>query len=89
MHKEDTVAFQPWNLNSKQFLSVVGIPYSNFIHRGSSKDLRESVWEGNIVNSLVMASVPQFWSQGVGVYPVYVRLVGPAEEMSIIASQCQ
>lgn len=61
MHEKYAVALKAWDLNSQEFLSVFGIPDSDFVDRGCSKNVREALRESNVVNSFVVASVSQFW----------------------------
>ena len=80
--EEDTVAFESWDFDSQEFLSSFGVPNSNVIQRAGSEELRVTTWEANIINSFVMASVSQFWSDIIGVTPVDSSFGCSAEEVS-------
>lgn len=87
MHEKYTEALQAWNLNSQKLLSVFGVPYSDFIERGSCEDIREIVREANIINFFVMTGISQFWSQGRRINPIDIRLRSTAEEVGVISGE--
>ena len=89
MSKEDAEAFKSGNLNSQKFLSGLGIPDTNVIQRAGGKQLRVTVRECDIVDSLVVAGISKLGSDVIGVAPVDCGLVGTAEEVGRIGSETQ
>lgn len=89
MHEEDTEALQSGDLDAQKLLPVVGIPNSDFVDGGSGKDLRIPEGERDVVDTVIMAGVPELGHEGIGVDPVNVGLRSPAEEMSEICSEGQ
>lgn len=45
------------------------------------------LWEGNIVNFLMMAGVSQLSNEFISINPVNVRLISSTEEMCVISSE--
>ena len=68
--EEDAVAFEAWYLDSQKLLSSLGVPHSNVIQAASCKELRVAHWESNVIDSLVVTSVSQFWIDVICVAPV-------------------
>lgn len=64
LHKEDTVALKPRDLDSQQLLSVLGIPDTNLVDGCSGKHIRVPIRKNNIIDSIIMTSVSEFWNQG-------------------------
>lgn len=85
--EENAVALEAWNLNSQQLLSGLGVPHSDVVKTAGSEELRESSWESDVVDSLVVASISQLWGDVIGVAPVDGCLVGTTEEMSGVGSK--
>ena len=76
MSEEDTVALKSWDLDTEELLSGGGVPHTDIVDRASSEKLRVTIWEHDVIDSLIMASVSQFWVDRVGVAPVDGGLVG-------------
>jgi hypothetical protein len=85
--EENAVALKSWNLDSKKFLSSLGVPNSNIIHTAGGEKFWIASWESNVVDSFVVASVSQLWADVISVAPVDGGLVGSAEEVSWVSSQ--
>jgi hypothetical protein len=64
MHKENAVAFKPRNLNSQKLLSIFCIPDSDLVQGSSGENIRKTMWEYNIVDSFIMASISKLRRQG-------------------------
>ena len=85
-HELDAVAFKSWNFNSEELLSALGIPDTDIVGGAGGKEIRVARWEGNVVDTFAVASVSQFWLDGVGVAPVDGSLGGSSEEVGCISS---
>lgn len=80
--EEHAVAFKAWHLNSEELLSSLGVPHSDVVKRAGGEELRVAGWEGDVIDSLVVASVSELWGDGISVAPVDGSLVGTTEEVS-------
>ena len=83
----DTMALEAWNFNSEELLSGLGVPDSDVVERACGEELRVSLWEGNIVDLLVVTCVTELWGDVVGVAPVDGGLGGSTEEVSRISCE--
>lgn len=81
------VTLQIGNLYSQQFLSVFGVPNSDFSHWTSGKHIRIANREGYIIDFVIMTSVSEFRSEVFSVYPVDIGQTGSTEEITGISSE--
>ena len=68
-------------------MSVVGIPYSDFVERSSGKHIRISIRESYIIDSFVVAGVTKFRTEGGSVNPINIGLIGSTEEVGEVVSE--
>ena len=85
--EEHAEALEAWHLNSQELLAGLGVPDSDVVEGAGGEELGVASWESNIVDSLVVASVPQLWVDGVGVAPVDGSLGGSTEEVSGVGGE--
>jgi len=74
-------------VDTKKFGTILGIPDTDVVQGTSSKDIRVTIWEANIIDSIWMSSVPDFGLELIGIDPVNVGLVCTSEEMSKVLSE--
>mmetsp|Transcript_64175 Transcript_64175/g.88776 ORF Transcript_64175/g.88776 Transcript_64175/m.88776 type:complete len:357 (-) Transcript_64175:969-2039(-) len=86
-HEVDAMAFESWNLNSKEFLTSFSVPNSNIVQGASSEKFGVTCRESNIVNALVVASVSEFRLNFISVAPVDSGHGGTAEEVCVISGE--
>jgi hypothetical protein len=87
LHKGHRVAIQSGHLNPQQLLSILSVPDTNFVGRGSGKHIRVIEGERNIIDAFIVTGIPELWGEIGGIDPVYVGLGGPAEEVGVISSE--
>jgi len=64
------VAIKSWDFNAEQLLTRNCIPYTDIVHRASSKEVRIACWEGNTINPFMMTGVSKLGLNLVGVTPI-------------------
>lgn len=83
----NTVTLNIRNLNSKQFLSIVGVPNSDITEGTGGKHIRIAARKRDVIDLFIMAGVSQFRSQVFGINPVDIRQGGAAEEVAVVRSK--
>lgn len=68
-------------------MPVLAVPDPDLVGRGSGEYVGEAEREGNVINALVVAGVPELGCEVGGVDPVDVGLRGSAEEVSVVSSE--
>ena len=87
VHELRAVALQAQDLNSEQLLSGLRIPDSDVVDGAGREEFAESVRKRQVVDLGVVASVPEFWLDGVCVRPINGRLVGSNESVGSIGGE--
>ena len=63
------------------------VPYADVIDRAGSEQVRVASWEGNVVDTLIMASISQLGGDSVSIAPVDGGLGGAGKEVSGVGSE--
>lgn len=83
----NAVAFDVGNLNSKQFLSIVGVPNADVREGTGGEDVRVADREGYIVDFVVVTGIAELGVEVFSVHPVDVGQGSAAEKVAVVSSK--
>ena len=87
MGESDWKTLKTRNLYSKQFLSILCIPNSDFVWSCSSKHFRVVMGKSYVIDSLVMTSVSKLRNKSSWINPINVRLRSSSKEVGVVSSE--
>lgn len=85
--KGNTVAIDVGNLNSKQFLSIVGVPNADVRDGTGGENVRIANGEGYIVDFVIVTGIAELRVEVFSVHPINVGQGSAAEKVAVVSSK--
>ena len=86
-HEPDAVALYSRHVDAEDLVPVLGVPYSDIVHRAGREHVAVSMREDHVVDLGVVARVPELGGETACVDPVDIAQLSTTEEVGVVSSE--